>query len=65
VAVPLSGSSKVVSIRKREVLPAPSGPIKPNSSPFFTEKDTSRNAGMVSLPFLYDFDMLFIFIMFQ
>ena len=43
-AVPASGRSRVTRIRKRVVLPAPSGPITPYSSPGPTSKDTSWSA---------------------
>jgi hypothetical protein len=50
-------------MRRSDVFPAPSGPINPNNSPSFTEKDTPRKAGTDSFPFLYDFIILFTVIM--
>src|SRR5918994_5642283 len=43
-AVPASGSSNVTRMRKSVVLPAPSGPITPYSSPGPTSNDTSWSA---------------------
>src|SRR3954447_5829909 len=43
-AVPASGVSSVTRIRKSVVLPAPSGPMKPNSSPGRTSNDTPSSA---------------------
>ena len=47
VAVPLSASSKVVRIRNKVLLPAPSGPISPKISPRSTTKETSFSASTV------------------
>src|SRR5690606_8159559 len=57
VADPLSGIKSVVSMRKILLLPAPSGPMRPNSSPFSTEKDTSSTA--LTAPWLYVFVIFF------
>ena len=47
-AVPLVGSSSVISILIVVVLPAPFGPSSPNSSPGCTSKLTPRTAGTSS-----------------
>ena len=44
VADPRSGMSSVARIRNSVVLPAPSGPMKPKSSPACTAHDTSSSA---------------------
>src|SRR5687768_8541706 len=43
-AVPASGINRVTRMRKSVVLPPPSGPMKPNSSPLSTSNDTSCKA---------------------
>ena len=55
-ALPWSGSSKVVRMRNRVLFPAPSGPMRPNSSPCFTLKDTSRGVHLsVTFAYMTDF----------
>ena len=60
LAVPSSANSSVQRMRNIDVLPAPSGPMSPKTSPFSTANDTSSNA--FTRP--YDFDMLFTSIAF-
>ena len=51
VAVPAVGRSRVVSIRRVVVLPAPLGPRKPTTSPSSTSRSTPLTA-CTSLAFL-------------
>src|SRR5437762_1245778 len=50
VAVPASGVSSVTRIRNSVVLPAPSGPMKPKSSPGRTSNETPSSATCARSP---------------
>src|SRR5690349_21071398 len=54
VAEPPSGSNSVVSIRNNVVLPAPSGPIRPNNSPAVTSSVTASTATILPASNVFD-----------